>query len=702
MQVKGLGNLIYYWIKPFIPERVKLQLRRFLVKRTLKNCRFSWPIDPYSGRPPDGWLGWPEGKRFALVLTHDVETSEGLKHCHELMGIEESLGFRSSFNVVASDYQVSDKFRSDLKNRGFELGIHGLTHRGNPFISESVFKKQAAKINDYLNQLGCVGFRSPSMYHDLRLLHYLNIEYDASTFDTDPFEPQPDGIGTIFPRWIYDHEHQKGYVELPYTLPQDYLVFVVLGEKTIDLWKKKLDWVVAKGGMVLFIAHPDYMDFDNSGQGHKYPPDLYRQLLLYIQERYPNQYWNALPRELAKFWKANYSQKEISLKKRLHVGMPAYSFYELDNRIIRYARTLAKRGNEVEIFALRQEDQNPYEVLDEVKIHRLQTRKSKEKTGFSYLIRQSLFLWRSARSIAQAHRKKPFQLIHAHSIPDFEVFAAVFAKLKGSKVILDVHDLLPELYLSKFHKNKKSIIYRLLLLVERKSCKYADHVIIANHLWYEKLVSRSVSKDKCSVIMNYPEDSLFYPRKRGKQVDKFIMIYPGTLSFHQGLDLAIRAFAKITEKFPNAEFFIYGDGPERDKLSELIKEMKAENNIFIKDEIPLDRIPEIMTDSDLGIVPKRDDEFAGEAFSTKIFEFMAVGVPVLVSATRIDRHYFNDSVVKFFQPDDVEDLKKGIEEMITNEELRTNLAKNALDFVQKYKWSANMHTYLDIVDKLTK
>ncbi len=702
MQVKGLGNLIYYWVKPFIPERVRLRLRRFLVKRTMKGCQSSWPIDRYSVRPPEGWQGWPDGKRFALVLTHDVETSEGLKQCPKLMEIEESLGFRSSFNVVASDYQVSDKFRSDLKGRGFELGLHGLTHRGNPFISESIFKKQAAKINDYLNQLGCVGFRSPSMYHDLRLLHYLNIEYDASTFDTDPFEPQPDGLGTIFPRWIYDQENQKGFVELPYTLPQDYLVFVVLGEKTIDLWKRKLDWVAANGGMVLFIAHPDYMDFDNSGKGHKYPPDLYRQLLLYIQERYPNQYWNPLPKELAKFWRANYSQKEMSLKKRLHVGMPAYSFYELDNRIIRYARTLAKQGNDVEIFALRQEDQNPYEVLDEVKIHRLQTRKSKEKTGPSYLIRQSLFLWRSARFIARAHRKKPFQLIHAHSIPDFEVFAAIFAKLKGSKVILDIHDLLPELYLSKFHKNKKSIVYRLLLLVEKKSCNYADHVIIANHLWYEKLVSRSVKKDKCSVIMNYPEDSIFYPRKKGKKVEKFIMIYPGTLSFHQGLDLAIRAFAGIIEKFPNAEFFIYGDGPERDKLSELIKEMKAENNIFIKDEIPLDHVPEIMADSDLGIVPKRDDEFAGEAFSTKIFEFMAVGVPVLVSGTRIDQYYFNDSVVKFFKPGDVEDLKKGIEEMITNEELRMNLAKNALDFVQKYKWSANMHTYLDIINKLTK
>ncbi len=118
--------------------------------------------------------------------------------------------------------------RQYLTDRGFEVGIHGLHHDENPFRSKSIFRKQAIEINRYLKEWGAVGFRSPSMYHDLELLHHLNIEYDASTFDTDPFEPQPDGMGTIFPFWVPGNDHQKGYVELPYTLPQDFLLFILM------------------------------------------------------------------------------------------------------------------------------------------------------------------------------------------------------------------------------------------------------------------------------------------------------------------------------------------------------------------------------------------------------------------------------------------------------------------------------------------
>lgn len=671
-----------------------------LVKRIIKRGASRWPIDPDSAEPPEGWQGWPGGKRFALVLTHDVETAKGLKKCHRLMEIEEALGFRSSFNLVAKDYKVSEEFRRELIKRGFEIGVHGLTHKGNPFKSEPSFKKQAREINEYLKKWGSVGFRSPSMFHDLKMLHNLDIEYDASTFDTDPFEPQPDEIGTIFPVWVYSEELKKGYVELPYTLPQDHLVFLIMGERKIDLWKRKLDWIVSKGGMALLIAHPDYMDFDGSNHSDKYPAELYSEFLTYVKEKYAGQYWNALPKDLARFWKENYARK-TGLRRRLHIGMPVYSFYEFDNRVMRYAKTLSELGNEVEIFSLRLNNLPEEETLNNVKVHRLQTRQYKEKSGLNYLIRLTLFLLRSLYNVTKAQRKKRFDLLHVHSIPDFEVFSAVYAKYKGAKVILDIHDLVPELYLSKFNKSKKSLGYKTLLFLERISCKFADHVIVPNHLWHEKLVSRAVRREKCTVIMNYPDDGLFHPRQKKRQDDKFIMIYPGTISYHQGLDIAVKAFSEVIKLFPRAEFHIYGDGNEKNNLLTLIKELNAEKNILIKELIPIKEISNVLVEADVGIVPKRDNEFAGEAFSTKILEFMAVGVPVIVSATKIDRYYFNDSVVKFFKPGDVEDLQKAIIELIENKDLRRRLAENALKFVENYKWSVNKKVYLEIVDKLT-
>ena len=128
-----------------------------------------WPIDHNAGKPPEGWTGWPDGKKFALVLTHDVETANGLDKCMQLAEIEERLGFRSSFNFVPGDYTVPAALRQNLTDRGFEIGVHGLHHHNNPFRSKSIFQKQAIEINRYLKEWDSVGFRSPSMYHDLEL-----------------------------------------------------------------------------------------------------------------------------------------------------------------------------------------------------------------------------------------------------------------------------------------------------------------------------------------------------------------------------------------------------------------------------------------------------------------------------------------------------------------------------------------------------
>ena len=252
-----------------------------------------------------------DGKQFALVLTHDVETQKGLIKCNRLIELEESLGFRSSFNFVIKDYDVPMHLRSQLLDRGFEVGIHGLNHKENPFRCKTIFEKHAKQINQHMKQWNCVGFRCPRMFHNLDYIHDLNIEYDASTFDTDPFEPQPDGIRSIFPFWIQNKHSHRGYVELPYTLPQDFLLFVLMKEKNIDIWKKKLDWIVGHGGMTLLIAHPDYMNFDNNNLMYdEYPAKYYEELLRYIKDKYKDQYWHVLPRDMAKWWKEKFKNKK--------------------------------------------------------------------------------------------------------------------------------------------------------------------------------------------------------------------------------------------------------------------------------------------------------------------------------------------------------------------------------------------------------
>ena len=298
-----MKNSIYYQIKPLIPRRLQIRLRRKLVLHKRKNSSNIWPILEAAAQPPKNWAGWPQQKQFALILTHDVDTEKGQNKCRQLMGLEEKLGFRSSYNFVPERYEVSAQLRNDLMLRGFEVGVHGLNHDGKLFQSKKIFNHRSKKINHYLKEWRASGFRAPAMHHNLEWIHDLTIEYDSSTFDTDPFEPQPEGVKTIFPFWVQSKSRQNRYLELPYTLPQDFTLFILMGETDIDVWKLKLDWIAKQGGMVLLNVHPDYICFNGGKPSiEEYPVAVYHQFLEYVQAEYKNQYWHVLPNELAALW----------------------------------------------------------------------------------------------------------------------------------------------------------------------------------------------------------------------------------------------------------------------------------------------------------------------------------------------------------------------------------------------------------------
>jgi glycosyltransferase involved in cell wall biosynthesis len=384
----------------------------------------------------------------------------------------------------------------------------------------------------------------------------------------------------------------------------------------------------------------------------------------------------------------------------MKVCMLAYTYYEEDNRVMRYAETLAARGDHVDVIALRHPDEQRYAEVQGVNVLKIQTRIQNEKAKRSYLFRVVLFLLRSAWLLARRHRRLRYDLIHVHSVPDFLVFAALFPKLTGAKVILDIHDVLPEFYASKFGAGQQSFVFKVLLIAERVSAGIADHVIIANDLWRDRLVARSVREEKCTTILNFPDRRLFYRRRKTRKDERFVILYPGSLGKHQGLDIAIRAFGQISNQVPHAEFHIYGDGGEKENLIALAHELRLDDRVFIHDAVPLRAIAAVIADADLGVVPKRSDTFGDEAFSTKTLEFMILGVPLIVAATKIDKFYFSDSLVRFFRSGDEDDLAKAMLELIQDLELRQRLARNGLQFANQYDWESNKGRYLDIVDLL--
>jgi peptidoglycan/xylan/chitin deacetylase (PgdA/CDA1 family) len=300
----GFARRVYYALKPFLSQKVTHLMRRIHSDTARKASILEWPIEPryvrfqwevlrqvllLSGKTEiDFRYFWPDGKQFAFVLTHDVETADGQRTIPILADLEESMGFRSSFNFVPERYQLDFGLMADLRQRGFEIGVHGLRHDSKLFGSYPAFVKQAAEINRYMREFQAEGFRAPYTHRNPHWMQLLDVKYDLSFFDTDPFEPMPGGVMSIWPFTI------GRFLELPYTLPQDSTLFNVLGETSPRIWRDKFSFIKKYYGMALMLVHPDY---SSMGVARK----CYGEFLEEVKAG--GGYWHALPRQVASWWK---------------------------------------------------------------------------------------------------------------------------------------------------------------------------------------------------------------------------------------------------------------------------------------------------------------------------------------------------------------------------------------------------------------
>ncbi len=231
---------------------------------------------------------WPDGCEHAAILTHDIESREGLPRVDKLAQLEEQYGLRSAWYFVPAKYQIDSGMLADLQARGHEVALHGYNHDGQLFTSPGLFRRRAMEINEVARRWEATGFRAPMMHRELSWMQALDIDYDASCFDIDPFQAMPGGTGGVWP-FIAGR-----FVELPCTLPQDHTLFVTLQQRTTEIWCKKYELLRRLRGMAMCLVHPDYLDTPERW-------DLYRQLL--EQFAAAEGAWKCLPREVAKWWR---------------------------------------------------------------------------------------------------------------------------------------------------------------------------------------------------------------------------------------------------------------------------------------------------------------------------------------------------------------------------------------------------------------
>jgi glycosyltransferase involved in cell wall biosynthesis len=381
-----------------------------------------------------------------------------------------------------------------------------------------------------------------------------------------------------------------------------------------------------------------------------------------------------------------------------------YSFYEQDNRIRRYAEALAREGHRVDVVALQKEGLPPQGTLNGVNIFRIQKRSYNEKGLGDFVKRVVSFFVKGSFFLAKKSFAERYHVLHVHNMPDLLVFMGLIPKLRGARIILDIHDALPEFYSQKFGKTTDSALSKLLLSIERLSVRFADHVIAANHIWHEKLLSRDgLSRERCTVVLNYPDLELFRKVRQKTQNGRFDILYPGTVSHHHGVDIAIRALAYLKASVPAASLNIYVMSTNQrylDSLKALRDELGLTGAVRFFDPVPAEELWKPYSEADVGVVPKRRGVFSDEAFSSKILEFMAAGVPIAASRTPIDEYYFDDSMILFFEAEDAEGLARCLQGLYEDPLRREQLSKAGRAYADTLRWEQKRKDYVRLVEEL--
>jgi peptidoglycan/xylan/chitin deacetylase (PgdA/CDA1 family) len=299
---------LYYRLKPYVPRRAQIAARRAHARRVRLRCAREgfprWPIEPVlverweaevrerlnrSGAEALPMVGfWPAGRRFAFVLTHDVEGPRGLDNVERVLEVERRHGMVSCWNLVADDYPIDGGVVAAIRAAGGEIGLHGLSHDCRLFRSRAEFERQLPRIRAVMRDWGAEGFRSPATHRNAAWMPELGCAYDSSFPDTDPFEPQPGGCCSTLPFFLGD------VVELPITLVQDHTLWEILREPDIALWREKAAWLASKRGLVTVLVHPDYALSDKRLR-------QYDELLGFLAGLEGG--WHALPREVAAWWR---------------------------------------------------------------------------------------------------------------------------------------------------------------------------------------------------------------------------------------------------------------------------------------------------------------------------------------------------------------------------------------------------------------
>ena len=384
--------------------------------------------------------------------------------------------------------------------------------------------------------------------------------------------------------------------------------------------------------------------------------------------------------------------------------MVVHNYYPYaETRVQRQAQALVNAGHQVDVICLRHGNEPKIDNVSGVLVHRVPLSHHKKGGVWVQLFDYLAFFVLAFFQLGRLHAVHRYHVVQVHNLPDFLVFAALIPKLMGSRIILDLHDLMPEFYSAKFASPMSSLPVRLIRWQEQISCRFANHVITVTEPWRQTLIERGVPADKCSVVMNVADPQYFYldGATQPAQDKHFRLVYHGTMARRYGIDLILRAVDQVRKELPQIRLAMHGRGDYLEAVQALAKELDLSEWVQISsDFLPLEDLTDLIRSAHIGIVPYRRDVFTDGILPTKLMEYAALGIPAIVARTPGIEAYFDDSMVAFFHAEDVNELADCIATLCRDRARLKELTQNVQRFNQQYNWAAQQAEYANLVEQL--
>jgi glycosyltransferase involved in cell wall biosynthesis len=382
--------------------------------------------------------------------------------------------------------------------------------------------------------------------------------------------------------------------------------------------------------------------------------------------------------------------------------MVAYSYYELDSRVIREAEAAVDGGFDVDFLALRQPGNPPTEVIRGVQVLRLNQAKYRGAGRFRYVLEYLEFFLRCFGKTTALFFKRRYKAIHVNNMPDFLVFTTLIPRLFGAKVILDIHDPMPNTFVSKFKGRENGFFYRLLLWQELLSAAYCNQITTAHHPVKDGiLVQHGLAPESIEVIANFADDEMFPLRPAFNIEGKLRFVFHGTILERSGLRLLIKALEGVRNKH-RISIKIIGDGDFSPTLKDLIRSSRLEQVVeFDNHTYPAHSVYRLIHECNVGIVPLEISSVTNYALPLKLLEYISMGLPVVTVRNTAIAYYLNDNDCIFFEWNDPHSLSIVLDRIAENPKILLRYRERCLALRGQLSWSGEKKKYIALLHQLT-